>query len=186
VLFVFSQALRFLLERGSNIAITNSSGATALHTAASNGSVECVRDLISRGLPIDTVDEDGRSARDKVKMRLAKPATGRLDSDNGNDTEMKDAVRRLEAIAEILEFPILVQKLKTMASQDWNIADMRNLIALAALDDSGLIERSDFETKCGEYLASIPAGVTPVKPRPRAGQSYTSTRYHKYPNISYI
>ncbi len=153
--------------------ITNSSGATALHTAASNGSVECVRDLVSRGLPIDMVDEDGRTARDKVKMRLAKPATGRLDSDNGDDTEMKDAVRRLQEIAEILEFPEIVQKLQTRASQEWNIGDMRSLIALAALDAAGLIERSDFETKCREYLASIPAGVTPVKPRSRTGQSCT-------------
>jgi len=165
------QALKFLVKKGADLAIRNSSGATALHTAASNGSVECVRELLAEGLSIELVDEDGKTAKDRVKIRLAKPAASRHDTEeNDNEAEIKESIRRLEEIAGILEFPIAVKKLKE--SSEWSVADMRAFLSLANIETSGLVEKSDFEAKCKQYLAGIPEGAIPVKPRQRATNSF--------------
>ena len=65
-------ALRWLLDRGASLELSNNSGATALHSGAANGASACVDELLGRGAATEQADDTGRTAHDWAQVRAHK------------------------------------------------------------------------------------------------------------------
>jgi ankyrin repeat protein len=57
---------KMLLEAGADINVVQKSGATPLHSAASNGNIELLIVLLEAGAIVDAKMEDGKTASEKA------------------------------------------------------------------------------------------------------------------------
>lgn len=64
-----AEAVRWLVEKGSDVEARNQNRARPLHAAAASGSLEVVEHIISRGARVDLVDGDGRNCEQIARER---------------------------------------------------------------------------------------------------------------------